>query len=196
MGRWAIGPTLLQLHTPSGHLGHPPVDSTHRATNCQHRASSAGTAGVKSGIRNLNKCSCTAVEANTNLRNANLQWPRVEHESPLQAVNATVVQKKMTHCAHVRGQCAPVPAHARTHARMHTSAKKTSNLLQVSGLRATGIEFLTCRCSEVCNLFAMPPVYHLSERLEVPWMCRLGSRHQFLLSPLLAYLVWLLGASV
>lgn len=23
----------------------------------------------------------------------------------------------------------------------------------------------------VCNLFAMPPVYHLSERLEVPWMC-------------------------
>eukprot|EP00439_Symbiodinium_sp_Y106_P055952 s1777_g7.t2 len=23
----------------------------------------------------------------------------------------------------------------------------------------------------VCNLFAMPPVYHLSERLDVPWMC-------------------------
>ncbi|CAJ1360059.1 unnamed protein product, partial [Effrenium voratum] len=23
----------------------------------------------------------------------------------------------------------------------------------------------------VCNLFAMPPVFHLAERLQVPWLC-------------------------
>ena len=46
----------------------------------------------------------------------------------------------------------------------------------------------------VCNLFAMPPVYHLSERLDIPWICCSPSLipYQMLVSKAVAR-AWSLG---
>eukprot|EP00435_Cladocopium_sp_Y103_P001835 s148_g1.t1 len=54
-------------------------------------------------------------------------------------------------------------------------ATETPDILDLQGRRrAEWVEAISlCQDADllVCNLFAMPPVFHLSERLKIPWLC-------------------------